>query len=446
VSAVRVLLGVWVLCAVCLLEPRRALACACCDSSGVVKAVGWSADGQNILLDARSNAGCEDTRWQSALRRGDQSRACFLDTREPPEYACGKPRKGPELSLKAADYPVAVRVIGAGHLRATSRVLSGGSPTPHTIDVHVFAGGEWRALWRGRVFPWSAYSEAESPPPGAGLDLEVVAALPTPDGKQALLVVAGFDSTPGIGSYGTSLVWVDLPVSVGAAAGQEARFETLPPYDIRKTPRYLDPIAPGPGRLAVFPPVAKEVRPSEAGSVSLNAMGLAAHRKGDYAASSRRFAEALASDPDNPFARYNLACAYARLDMPELAMVQLRIVAEQSHCPKCAERLVRARADEDFAALRSRPDFRHLVCGDAGDCFTPKAAAPAASAPPSPSGQSASSAASIPEPLAAPSARDGKGTCRCSVVSVRGVERESFAVGAVASVLMLRRRRRLALS
>lgn len=59
-------------------------------------------------------------------------------------------------------------------------------------------------------------------------------------------------------------------------------------------------------------------------------------------------------------ARYNLACALARLGQVEKALALLGEI-RHAKCPKCADILERAASDEDLAPLRTRADLRALV-------------------------------------------------------------------------------------
>lgn len=73
---------------------------------------------------------------------------------------------------------------------------------------------------------------------------------------------------------------------------------------------------------------------------------------GDYAAYVAELEDALVRRPDHPATLYNLACAEALAGREDSAVAHLRRAVEID--PKFAEY---AAADDDFAALRERPDW-----------------------------------------------------------------------------------------
>jgi tetratricopeptide (TPR) repeat protein len=75
-------------------------------------------------------------------------------------------------------------------------------------------------------------------------------------------------------------------------------------------------------------------------------------RAGDYDAYLAELTDALERRPEHPGALYHVACAEALVDRPDAAIAHLRRALELR--PELAEH---ARADEDFAALRERPDW-----------------------------------------------------------------------------------------
>jgi hypothetical protein len=396
----------------------RSYACACCDGTSVVNPVGWSSAGDALLLDSDTFAACEHKRALRALGRGDQSYACFVN-RGTEQVECPRKANGARAPSKdPRDYAGPPRVVGAGQVRSELRALSSKGYPLRELDVHVFAAGEWTPLWKGAlvaVFPLDVAGPAFE----GSLDDEAemlvdVTVLPTPDGKQALLAVANHDTNPGIGHWGTSFVWVDLPESVGAMKGEASRFESPPPHvpaQVREL-RFPTPVVPGPGRFAVY-----DVRGVGTAdtiprtSARFNDRGLAAHRSGDFRKSAYLFAQALSRDGGNPFARYNLACAYARLAMPELAMWHLSLLA-RSGCPKCAERLSRARTDDDLASLRERPAFRSMVWPDDAGLPAPESASAVATV----SASASASDVALPKPGGSTERMRLKASCHCSSV------------------------------
>jgi hypothetical protein len=73
---------------------------------------------------------------------------------------------------------------------------------------------------------------------------------------------------------------------------------------------------------------------------------------GDYEAYAAALAAALAKRPDHPATLYNAACGEALAGRPDDAVVHLRRALELK--PEWAEM---ARADDDLASLRGRPDW-----------------------------------------------------------------------------------------
>ena len=73
---------------------------------------------------------------------------------------------------------------------------------------------------------------------------------------------------------------------------------------------------------------------------------------GDYDAYLEELKAALERRPDHPVALYHVACAEALLGRADDALVLLRQALELR--PELAEH---ASVDEDFAALRERPDW-----------------------------------------------------------------------------------------
>lgn len=87
-----------------------------------------------------------------------------------------------------------------------------------------------------------------------------------------------------------------------------------------------------------------------------NANGLEAHRAGDYARSAQRFAGAVKAAPGYDLARYNLACALARLGRHAEAAAELETLLRRdlpSHAPRLA-------VDPDLESLRAAPEGLRL--------------------------------------------------------------------------------------
>jgi Flp pilus assembly protein TadD len=93
-------------------------------------------------------------------------------------------------------------------------------------------------------------------------------------------------------------------------------------------------------------------RPYEVSPWEWVAEAIPAWRNGDYRAARETIARGLEEHPDNPSLLYDLACVEALAGEHDAAIEHLRRAVEVK--PESAED---ARGDEDFAAIRSRPDF-----------------------------------------------------------------------------------------
>lgn len=135
-----------------------------------------------------------------------------------------------------------------------------------------------------------------------------------------------------------------------------------------------------------IPPFALDLVPIPAAEAAreLNVEGLRAHRKGAYAEAFPKFAAAVQANPRNVLARYNLACAAARLGDPETALTQLGILAAAPGCRWCRLKARGAAADGDFASLAEDPRFRALAQTEVAPEPSRSCGAPALAEPPVP--------------------------------------------------------------
>lgn len=88
--------------------------------------------------------------------------------------------------------------------------------------------------------------------------------------------------------------------------------------------------------------------------------GLKALREGSYEAATEHFFEALEVDPGNVDARYNLACSVA-LAGDRVAAVTLLTQLRDGGCVACLGKLLKARRDPDFDAIRKHKSFATVV-------------------------------------------------------------------------------------
>jgi hypothetical protein len=117
-------------------------------------------------------------------------------------------------------------------------------------------------------------------------------------------------------------------------------------------------------------------RPPPRAATRANAEALVLHRKGDFEAALAGYDGALAIDPSHPWARYNRACALARLARVDEAAVAVRQLLLED-LPQFRRRFLH---DEDLETLRDAPagaELRVLLArieeayGDALDRGTP---------------------------------------------------------------------------
>lgn len=94
-----------------------------------------------------------------------------------------------------------------------------------------------------------------------------------------------------------------------------------------------------------------------------NKVGLEAHRRLELERARAAYVAALEAYPAYPFARYNLACAFALEKSDDEALFHLAVLAHlASRGDKVSrERLDAARVDADFELLRDEPRFRALT-------------------------------------------------------------------------------------
>jgi len=149
--------------------------------------------------------------------------------------------------------------------------------------------------------------------------------------------------TAWIGACGTSEAPVPAPIFAGAPETAElARADVARPAEA-PTPAGLD--------------VGMTARPSIGNTArKQNREGLAHHRAGDFEQAQASFAKAIAASSDHDFARYNLACALARLGRVDDAIAELDTVLARD--PR--RFVARIRGDADLEAVRKSPAWSAL--------------------------------------------------------------------------------------
>ena len=91
-------------------------------------------------------------------------------------------------------------------------------------------------------------------------------------------------------------------------------------------------------------------------SQTYNDSGFAHHKKGEYARAAELFHKAIAAEPNNKVARYNYACALAKLKHPGTQVALLAAITVGGDKVKS-----RASKDPDFVDVKNEPWFDLLV-------------------------------------------------------------------------------------
>lgn len=337
--------------------PSVAEACACCDGGNTREVVGWS--GETALVRQRGLA-CEDTLSFEIMRAGrPEPIGCFDAYGETPSRrtACSENETGydrfddgdarPTTTPRASEYASPPLQLAATHVHAT---LEAGPATERgaplsTLRVFLWSYGLWQPIYeRSLHLGHPDYESFDGDVPIALTDEQQISELanqnvqvrvwPAPSGRRALVEVSGHDVSPGTGHFPEELVWVPLPASSlslpRVADDADGLVVAVPAMS---TP-HVDSVTRQTARRA-------------------NALGLRYHNARNYVQAAFWFTQALMVNPAHVVARYNLACALARQSRIEPAFEVLRII-QHSQCPRCQERMNRARVDEDLRSLRSR--------------------------------------------------------------------------------------------
>lgn len=347
--------------------PSEAEACACCDGGAARDVVGWSESGNSALVRMRG-IGCEDVLALEIRRRGDDAPAgCFDLYGENPgtRVECGagalsygfdrwdwseRPAWESLRSPRQAAYPQTPTEVAASHLRATLTREAPDDELAPTMRLEVFALGArgWVPLFERTLHPGRP-DDARSPEDMTHAEQVTartprpieVRVWPSPNGRHALVEVGGQNESPNMGWFPEQMSWVRLPADLAplptVAAG--------------------DPGGRALALLGIEPAFAHENAEADRLAIAtareVNRAGLTAHRAERFDEAAALFATAAMTDPRDAMSRYNLACAFARLGQEAPALAVLKDLKD-SRCPRCAERLRRARQDPDLAALRDR--------------------------------------------------------------------------------------------
>lgn len=326
-----------------LAQTRWASACACCDGHTKRQPLGWKND-QLVVRMSRMRA-CEPSEALEMYRATRATPAiCFDLLNRGRQTSCDELRAQwhvkPAATPQALSKPSKLESVAPRNRRA--RLVHVGTAAfghdLHVLEVEVRAGKSWHRIHRSKRIPYTDGSPVDHMDPAVEKEGVRVAVLPQPgNAKRALLFIDGIETAPGIGHDDSVFVPVQLP-------------KKLP------TVKRYRPV------LAVPTPRGTGVS-SKAGTpeATLNARGLADHRSGKYLDAARAFTRALMWNDRHVLARYNLACALARLGYPERALEQLKLTIESAPAHVAAERRKRARSDADLRTLRHLKSFRELT-------------------------------------------------------------------------------------
>jgi hypothetical protein len=336
---------------VVLCPTQEVQACACCDGWTNRTVIGWSKSGKSVLTGSDGNLGCESFNRLGVLRVGKRG---AKRTYELPARKAKQPTKRHRATRF---FPLPARQLDPGLVRVRTKVvrikLNSGFAVPlqslngaqrgERVTVELLQGGRWSKVWSRIVLPYTP-----SDPSGAQPEEDLhqvplrVELWPAPDKQHALLVLGGHETMPGIGHKSTSLHWVKLPATATVRL-------------VASTGSALSFAVPAPARKRARSVLARAAR-------RRNSAGMALHRKGKHNASADRFYQALRFDPAHTLARYNFACALARLGHSARALGILAELKKQG-CKRCLEQLKAAASDPDLASLRASPRFKALTGG-----------------------------------------------------------------------------------
>jgi hypothetical protein len=114
------------------------------------------------------------------------------------------------------------------------------------------------------------------------------------------------------------------------------------------------------GRVRALPAIDLAEHAGVQDAKDLNREALAKHKKRDFEGSAEGWFATVEKDPGHVVARFNLACAMARLDEADAAFEVLGQL-EKAGCPQCLGQVLVADRDKDWDGLRGDPRLKKMT-------------------------------------------------------------------------------------
>ena len=185
-------------------------ACACCDSTEKRELLGWSKDGQRILVRMHNNEACDNIHGLEVWKVGARQPLSCVDLGHDPDKSISCDQldpvnagKKPRRAKIERHYRGKVKELPARRIRVT-RTRNGENDAHVDVVVSVKSKGRWHTVWDSKKSGAGPIFMNH----GGAPDVTIV---PAPRGKSALLTLAGHNRRPGTGHYPTELYWVTLP-------------------------------------------------------------------------------------------------------------------------------------------------------------------------------------------------------------------------------------------
>jgi hypothetical protein len=201
-----------------LARVEPAAACACCDSITTYTPIGWTDAGGALLIQMRSDAGCEVTAQLEIWHVGAPAPAGCYDLYGDPEQRveCGSSHSSsaspPAHSSRVKQFPRAPVQLDARRVRVSETHVPNAEPLRLTrIAVEVVGRDGPKRVWVGAVESYAGPAHdndadviaSNAPPP------IMISLFPNPRRDRALLRIEY--KRPGNGNTDAKLVWVELP-------------------------------------------------------------------------------------------------------------------------------------------------------------------------------------------------------------------------------------------